>query len=78
MDEDLGEDSKEGVSWKFYEEGASMLGKVSKHSVPVVSLGAALSPQPTSLEQQSVSNRTDTGELSNERSPPKEQDAAED
>lgn len=59
-------------------KGGRTLGKASKHSVPVGSLGVVLSPQPTSLEQKSVSNRTDTRELSNERSPPKEQDVAED
>lgn len=38
-------------------------------------LSAVLSPQPTSLEQKSVSNiTTDTGELASKRSPPKEQD----
>lgn len=42
-------------------------------------LSAVLSPQPTSLEQKSVSNiTTDTGELASERSPPKEQDGAGD
>lgn len=44
-----------------------------------MSLSVGLSPQPTSLEQKSVSNiTTDTGELSNKRSPPKEQGATED
>lgn len=38
-------------------------------------LSAVLSPQPTSLEQKSVSNiTTDTGEFASKRSPPKEQD----
>lgn len=41
----------------------------------LVSRRAVLSPQPTSLEPKSVSNlTTDTGELSNKRSPPKEQE----
>lgn len=67
-----GEDTKEGVFWKLCEEGGG-----AKHSVHVVTLSAVLSPQPTSLEQKSVSNiTTDTGELSNERSPPEEQDAS--
>lgn len=42
-------------------------------------LSAVLSPQPTSLEQKSVSNiTTDTGERASKRSPPKEQDGAGD
>lgn len=45
----------------------------------VLLLSAVLSPQPTSLEQKSVSNiTTDTGEHASERSPPKEQDGAGD
>ena len=49
--------------------------KCCQHSVHVVSLSAVLSRQHTSLEQKSVSHRTtDTGELSNKSSPPKEKD----
>jgi hypothetical protein len=60
-------------------KGGEKIGKCCKHSVRVVLLSAVLSPQPTSLEQKSVSNTTtDTGELSNQRSPPKEQDGAGD
>lgn len=60
-------------------KGEKKFGKCSKHSVHVVSHSVVLSLQPTGLEQKSVSViTTDTAELSNKRSPPKEQDAAED
>lgn len=60
----------EGVAGSSVEKGEEKIGKCSEHSVHV-SLSAVLSPQPTNLERKSVSNiTTDTGELSNKRSPP--------
>lgn len=81
MDENLGGRKKrrEYFGCSVRKGGKKKIGKCYKHSVHVVSLRAVLSPQPTSLEQKSVSNiTTDTGELSNKRSPPKEQDGADD
>lgn len=74
-----GEDTEEGVFWELCEErGKKSLENVISILFTLCHLVQSC-PQPTSLEQKSASNiTTDTGELSNKRSPPKEQDATED